>query len=444
MVPLPETAAHFFDSLSTTEKFAHGSLLQAVLRLVREKTQLDIKLSDFKTDMLSAHLLCHFQVVDEHHRMLAQGRNLGTLKAQLSSQARGAFQALATLKTQLPITKSSTQSIPTQPEGSSQAKERLLAVGAKEDKARASVQTGNPGHRNSRDLHGSTPDVGQIKFTWDFGPLPELMEIVRGEQSLVGFPALVDQGEGVNIEVFDEPDVAQAKMAKGLERLFVLQLKESIKFLQKSLPSLVGMNMMYLAIHPKAQSDQLFQDILSVAVNRAFLSEPWPRDQQSFESRLQEGRGRFNLIAQEVSKGILLILTEHQACRKKMKDMKMPLELSQDLEAQLSKLISPRFITQIPYAQWQHLPRYLKAVQMRLDKFRADPSRDQLKMGEIKPLESKFWRWMEARKGQEDERTREFRWLLEELRVSAFAQELKTPQPVSVKRLEKAWALLQQ
>jgi ATP-dependent helicase HrpA len=124
--------------------------------------------------------------------------------------------------------------------------------------------------------------------------------------------------------------------------------------------------------------------------------------------------------------------------------LRLPAETAQDLEAQLSKLITPRFVSQIPYAQWQHLPRYLKAIQLSMDKFKSDPSRDQLKLAEIKPLESKYWRWMEARKGLEDDRTREFRWLLEELRVSAFAQELRTPQPVSVKRLEKAWALLQQ
>ena len=449
MVPLPETASLFFEQLSTPEKFTQGSLLQAVTKLAREKTQLDLKPSDFKADMLSAHLLCHFQVVDEHQRMLAQGRNLGTLKAQLSSQARGAFQALATLKSQLPASPGGQgNNERLGQEGKGGAAERTPAAGASNlslsDQNTAKGNQGSALHPMPPSKGNKQTDLDRVMTTWDFGPLPELMEISRGAQSLVGFPALVDQGDGVRIEVFDEPDVAHTKMAKGLERLFVLQLKEAIKFLQKNLPSLVSMNMMYLAINPKAASDQLFMDILSVSVNRAFLGEPWPRDQMSFEQRLQEGRGRFNLIAQEVSKGIQLILTEHQASRKKMKDMKLPPEVGQDLENQLGQLISARFITQTPYSQWQHLPRYLKAVQMRLDKYRSDPSRDQLKMQDIKPLESKFWRWMEARKGQEDERTREFRWLLEELRVSAFAQELKTPQPVSVKRLEKAWALLQQ
>ena len=437
LVPLPESAQHFYECLSTPEKFANGALMTAIVQLVRDKTQLDLKATDFKTDTLSAHLLCHFQVVDEHHRMLAQGRNLGTLKAQLSTQARGAFQALATLKTQIKPAQ-----LRDAPENA-QARGTIafeLASGEATHQAGASPQAFQSEKPSPQIEH----DLDRVYTHWDFEPLPELMEIRRGPQSLVGFPALVDQGEGVKIEVFDEPDVAQMKLAKGLERLFVLQLKEAIKFLQKNLPALASMNILFSLVSPKATSDALFKEILSVSVQRAFLADPWPREKSSFELRLQEGRGRFNLIAQEVCKSIHMVLSEHQVCRKKLKDLRLPLETAQDIEAQLNKLITPRFVSQIPYAQWQHLPRYLKAIQLRMDKFKSDPARDQLRLSEIKPLESKYWRWMEARKGLEDDRTREFRWLLEELRVSAFAQELRTPQPVSVKRLEKAWALLQQ
>ena len=90
-----------------------------------------------------------------------------------------------------------------------------------------------------------------------------------------------------------------------------------------------------------------------------------------------------------------------------------------------------------------HLPRYLKGVHMRLDKWRADPARDAQRLAELRPLEQRYLRALAERKGQPDARLDEFRWLLEELRVSLFAQELRTPQPVSVKRLEKAWDQLQ-
>ena len=92
----------------------------------------------------------------------------------------------------------------------------------------------------------------------------------------------------------------------------------------------------------------------------------------------------------------------------------------------------------------QHFARYLKAISLRLEKYRADPARDALRMTELKPLEQKYWRLLAERKGQADARMLELRWLLEELRVSFFAQELRTPQPVSVKRLEKVWGQLNQ
>jgi ATP-dependent helicase HrpA len=95
-----------------------------------------------------------------------------------------------------------------------------------------------------------------------------------------------------------------------------------------------------------------------------------------------------------------------------------------------------------PWAQLQHLARYLKAIVLRLDKYRADPARDSARLAEIRAQEQRYWRLVAERKGVQDERMNELRWLLEELRVSFFAQELRTPQPVSVKRLEKVWAQL--
>jgi ATP-dependent helicase HrpA len=104
--------------------------------------------------------------------------------------------------------------------------------------------------------------------------------------------------------------------------------------------------------------------------------------------------------------------------------------------------VPKRFLLTTPYAQLQHFPRYLKAVQLRLDKHRADPARDAAKLAELRPQDQRFWRMVAERKGVQDARLQELRWLLEELRVSFFAQELRTPQPVSVKRLDKAWAQL--
>ena len=114
-----------------------------------------------------------------------------------------------------------------------------------------------------------------------------------------------------------------------------------------------------------------------------------------------------------------------------------------DIGQQLQRLMPKDFLQQTAWTQLHHLPRYLKAMTLRLDKYRADPARDAAKMAELKPLEQRYWRLVAERKGQVDARMQELRWLLEELRVSFFAQELRTPQPVSVKRLDKLWAQIQ-
>ena len=113
------------------------------------------------------------------------------------------------------------------------------------------------------------------------------------------------------------------------------------------------------------------------------------------------------------------------------------------MAAQLARLVGKRFVVATPWTGLGHLRRYLKGVQMRLDKWRADPARDTQRLAELRPIEQRFLRSLAERKGVTDPRLDEFRWLLEELRISLFAQELRTPQPVSVKRLEKAWEQLQ-
>ena len=134
------------------------------------------------------------------------------------------------------------------------------------------------------------------------------------------------------------------------------------------------------------------------------------------------------------------VLAEHAAAQRKLKDSRPPKEVADDVAAQLARLCSKHFVVTTPWPQLQHFVRYLKAVQLRLDKLRADPARDAQRLAELRPLEQRWIRRLAELKGAADPRLDEYRWLLEELRVSFFAQELRTPQPVSVKRLDKAWA----
>jgi ATP-dependent helicase HrpA len=414
-VPLPESASRLAAQLSAPDLWANGSLTDALLKIVRAQTSLDVKRADFKLDMLPAHLFMNFRVVDEHGRQLGMGRNLGALKAELGAQARGAFQALAGMKV------SSSPS---------------LAGGG---------QRGGDGSRQSPHPNlspkgeGARADASKKYTAWTFGELPELMEVHKAGTTLVGFPALIDQGDGVTIEVFDEPDIAAAKHRAGLRRLIALQLKDALKYLEKNIPDL---QKMAVAFMPLGTQEELRDQIIEVALERAFMQDPLPADEPGFKQRLEEGRGRLTLIANEVARLAATILLEYASALRKIKDTRNHPDATADATQQLQRLMPKRFLAATPWTQLGHLPRYLKAITLRLDKLRADPARDASRLAELKPQEQRYWRLVAERKGAVDDRMREFRWLLEELRVSFFAQELRTPQPVSVKRLEKLWSQL--
>jgi ATP-dependent helicase HrpA len=406
LVPLPEYADAFIAEVNERSAFGAGSLVDVLLKSVRDKTQLDVKRNDFKLEQLPQHLFMNFRVVDEHGRQLGTGRNLASLKAELGGQARSAFQALAALRPGLPS-----------------APARAKPVEA--------AKTSRP------DTIPSAAAPAEVPYTdWTFGELPELMEVRRGSQTLVGFPALIDRGTHVLIEVFDEPEIAAAKHRAGLRRLVALQIRDALKYLEKNIPDLQKMAMLF---NPLGTADELREQIIDLALDRAFLADPLPTDASAFRRRIDEGRGRLTLIANEVARSALMVLTEYAAASRKLKDARAPKDVTDDIQAQFGRLLPKRFVLNTPWAQLAHLPRYLKGIAMRLDKLRADPARDSARLSELRPLEQRYLRLVADRRGVHDARLDEFRWLIEELRISLFAQELRTPQPVSVKRLEKTW-----
>jgi len=411
LVPLPDYVAEFV----ATHDFAQGELLEVLLKAVKERTQIAVQRGDFKLETLSPHHFMNFRVVDEHGRQLGMGRNLATLKGELGGQARSAFQALAALK--LPASAPAASS----------------SVPAPAPQGRGVVAS----------IEASPAPVAPVaaaRYTaWTFGQLPELMEITKGGQTLIGFPALIDKGSHVEIEVFDEPDVAAARHRAGLRRLLALSLKEPIKFLERNIPELTKMSVFYM---PLGTAEELREQVIDVAIDRAFLEAPLPTDEADFRRRLEVGRSRLNLIAQEVARQAHAVLVEFAVATRKLKDARPPKDVVDDVQAQLQRLVGKRFVSATPWAQLHHLPRYLKGVTLRLDKLRADPARDAQRLAELRPVEQRWLRALADRKGAVDARLTEYRWLLEELRVSFFAQELRTPQPVSVKRLDKAWEQL--
>jgi len=221
--------------------------------------------------------------------------------------------------------------------------------------------------------------------------------------------------------------------------LVALQIRDALKYLERNIP---GLQTMAAAYMPLGTSDELRAQIIDVAIDRAFLAEPLPTDAAAFARRIEDGRGRLTLVANEIARSAATVLVEYAAAVRKLKDARPLKEVTDDVTAQLARLVPKRFVAETPWLQLAHLPRYLKGVVMRLDKLRADPGRDAQRLAELRPLEQRYARQLADRKGVPDARLQEFRWLLEELRVSLFAQELRTPQPVSVKRLEKVWAQL--
>jgi ATP-dependent helicase HrpA len=429
LVPLPESASKMAAQLNEPALFGHGSLIEAVLKLVRLATAVDVVRADIKVDMLPPHFFMNFRVVDEHGRQLGHGRNLGALKAELGAQARGAFQALAGLK---------------------MAKTKPVSQDFKENRPPAIENKASEATNNAATVSTSNANPAGAKHTaWTFGELPELLEIQKGGQTLIGYPALLDGGDAVSIEVFDEPDVAAAKHRAGLRRLFALQIKDALKYLEKNVPDLQKMAVTYMQVGKNPDGtgtggtlEELREQIISVALDRAFLLDPLPTDEFAFKKRMDEGRGRLTLICTEVARLAATILAEYAVAARKIKDSKNAPEATLDAAQQLSKLMPKKFLSVTPWGSLQHFARYLKAITARLEKYRADPARDAGRLAELRPLEKRYWRLVAERKGVVDDRLQEFRWQLEELRVSFFAQELRTPQPVSVKRLEKAWAQL--
>ena len=428
LVPLPDTAARFAETLNELPRFGAGSLTDAVLKLVRDATSLDIVRADIKVDMLSPHFFMNLRLVDEHGRQLAQGRNLGAIKGEWGKQARGAFQELANLKLGSP--------------GQAAPASAPLP---------AATLVSTQGKVVTPERTRPEPAAAAQRYTaWTFGELPELLEIRKGGQTLIGFPALLDGGDAVTLEVFDEPDTAAQKHRAGLRRLFALQIRDALKYLEKNGPDLQKMAVSYMQVGKSDTGkdsggtlEGLREQIIAVALDRAFLLDPLPTDAQAFARRIEEGRGRLTLIANEVARLAATILLEHANATRKVKDTKNAPDAVADCQQQLARLVPKRFLLDTPWERLHHLARYLKAITLRLEKYRADPARDAARLSELRPQEQRYLRLVAERKGAVDERMLEFRWLLEELRVSFFAQELRTPQPVSVKRLDKAWTQIQ-
>ncbi len=363
--PLDEFVAAFCDAVAPSDT----PLATALTRYIRAQFNLDVPLDAFRPDSVPPHLRMNFRVVDETGRQRAMDRDLAEIKRALGGEAKAVLQQEAPL------------------------------------------------------------DEGTRYTGWTMGELPEIMEIARGGHTLVGYPALVDAGDAVTLQVFESPEKAREAHAGGVRRLLAIAFRDRVRDLER-------------AFAKDAALAPLAADVIRAAMERVFLAESLPMTPADFARRVDEGRSRFTLIAQEIARSAAQIQAERAALEKKLAVMAktFPRE-SDEVKQQIARLLATGWLARTPWERLQHLPRYLKAAALRLEKLRTDPQRDQRLAAEVAALEQPFRRELVAhiRNGAVSPELDQFGWLLEELRVSLFAQELRTPVPVSAKRLAKLW-----
>ena len=500
LLPLDATAAEFVNGLAGTNgpagagaETGAGSkpLIDALLDFLRAKGGWRLAATDFRPENIPAHLQMNFRLVNEHGRILAVSRHLSELQAAYGSRAQSAFQnefarIAAEMRTRDGAAGQGGST--TGPMGTDGRQEHRSSpartgrdgqVGHRHDgrqtpqgmdtqkagtdrRAPAGTRRDAAGHRPAGTVAGavsgaggstvqdaaaapaSSPTdtvmrAGQRHTRWDFGTLPELLELqtAAGER-LVGFPALVDKGDAVEISVYDDPAVAARHHRQGVVRLFALAMSEAVKSLARDVKKNASLELGFNALPGhSARSAPLAEQLASAAIIRSFLQQGLPQSEAQFHQALGEGKPRMLLTAQELARLLQTIVTEHGQIRRKLTGSRADRTALDDIEAQLAALFPPGFLHQVGYDHLQHYPRYLKAVNMRLDKLREDPARDRAQMASMAPLLQRWRQWQRDIGMQSDREAESFRWMLEELRVSLFAQSLRTPMPVSVKRLTK-------
>ncbi|HEZ7935455.1 TPA: DUF3418 domain-containing protein [Neisseria meningitidis] len=272
--------------------------------------------------------------------------------------------------------------------------------------------------------------------TWDIGTLPESIKFARGKQQLTGYLGLQKEKDGrIALRLCDTTEAAEQAHRQGVIELMKLQLKEQVKDLNKGIQGFTQAAMLLKHIN----ADTLRDDLTQAVCDRAFIGEDeLPRNEKAFKEQIKRARSRLPAVKEALSR----YLQETAAAYAELNGKLGKHPLTHLLRLRLQTLLAAGFATRTPWAQWPRLPIYLKAMTLRLEKYSSNPARDAAREADIQELEQM---WQEKTDGLvkqglpvSDDLTA-FRWMIEELRVSLFAQELKTPYPVSVKRLLKEW-----
>lgn len=387
-VPAPETAKRALPFL----KFGEGSLEEQLAKALRKISGETVNPEDFAGAELPQHLRMNVRVVDAEGATVASSRDLVEVRGKTAavSDWTGSFD--------------------------------------------------DP--RFNRD------DVTK----WDFGELPESIPVKRGDTALLGYPSLVEEGEKVALRVLDDPIRAEREMRAGVRRLFMQIVRRDLRNQIEWLPEADRMKMVAGILPGRPDFERQVATLLAeralfgderdeFALNAA--KTELPRTQEDFEALVEVARKKIPRAVAEVAKILPAMLLAYQEVRLKLDEMKRPEQAYavSDVRDQLASLAAPGFLANTPWRWLAQYPRFFKAALKRLEKLASAADRDAQSRALISPWVARL---AERRQRHEELRLLDpeldlFRWMLEEYRVSLFAQELGTSLPVSDKRLEKQW-----
>jgi ATP-dependent helicase HrpA len=376
LVPVTEHVTKFLEWEKPGERIVREAVLHYAQRVIGDRVE-----AEWSKDEPPAHLLMNIRVVDEGKRELAMGRDLADLRKRLGEAA-------------------------------------------------------------TLTLAKSKPGIEREGITsWDFGELPERVTFRRGNQTLTGFPALeaAPDHKTVSIRLLDTRDRADKSHREGVKVLMALELRELLRQLERRVPELNAAAMRWQAAIP---ADKLKSDLMDAMIDRAFIGEDdVPRTPKAFEEQKKRAKARMPAVSDAIVRHANAIVEANQELLKQLAQSASLGRVVQDVKAARDRLVYPGFFSRTPWERLEHIPRYLRGYALRLQKYRSNSERDQKHAQSVQTL----WANYEARgkadeeAGRRDAKLEDFRWLVEELRVSLFAQELRTPFPVSYKRLQRFW-----
>lgn len=376
-VPAPNYADAFLSRVTAMEM----PLLDALEKELRRMTGATVLREDWKLDQVPDHLKVTFRAVDERNRKLKEHKDLHELKESLKEKVQ-----------------------------------ETLSKVADDD-------------IEQQGLH-----------TWSFGELPQVYQQKRGGYQVKAFPALVDNKDSVEIKLYETEQEQISAMQAGQRRLILLNVPSPIKYLHANLPNKSKLGLYF---NPYGKVLDLIDDCIACGVDKLIEEQGglvW--EPEKFEALKEHVRAELGDTVVDIAKQVETILTTAFNINKKLKgkiDFTMAFALS-DIKAQIEGLIFKGFATECGWKRLPDILRYMKAIERRMEKLPIDPNKDRLHMLKIESVVKDYKELLnKIPKGLAvPENVKEIRWMIEELRVSFFAQQLGTPYPVSDKRVKNA------